>query len=137
MPILVWSTTMSMPKRDLVGVRDWWCRDGGEMFSGDWLTGLEEKWRIRMWTTSACDTANCAWSTSICCCRDDIAPTQPYTGSLILAFASYTIELTASPLWCSGNSYIKSYVQIIYKDKINYIYICSFENQEMTINTHS
>lgn len=34
-----------------------------------------------------------------------MAPTHPYTGSLTLAFASYTMLLTASPLWCSGNSY--------------------------------
>ncbi|XP_051142805.1 histone H3.2-like, partial [Andrographis paniculata] len=53
---------------------------------------------VRMWRTSACATASCPCRASTCCCKDEMAPTQPYTGSLTLALASYTIELTASPL---------------------------------------
>lgn len=47
---------------------------------------------------------------STCCCRDDIAPAHPYTGSLTLAYASYTIALTASPRLCSGNSCMHAYI---------------------------
>lgn len=84
-----------MLKKDLV----WW-EDGvmsleegeGESFSGElvaWGIDIdEENWRILMCTTSACAKANWVWRASIWCCNDDIAPTQPYTGSRTLAFAS-------------------------------------------------
>ena len=42
----------------------------------------------------------------ICCCKADISPMHPYTGSLILRFASYTRLFAASALWLSGNSYV-------------------------------
>uniref|UniRef100_A0A0A9E0D7 Secreted protein n=1 Tax=Arundo donax TaxID=35708 RepID=A0A0A9E0D7_ARUDO len=56
-------------------------------------------------TISACASASCAWRVSTCCCSDVMAPTQPYTGSLTRAFASYTRLLTASPRCCTGISW--------------------------------
>lgn len=40
------------------------------------------------------------------CCKADITPMQPYTGSLSLKFASYTRLFAASALWLSGTSYV-------------------------------
>lgn len=79
-------------------------------------------WRTLRCTASAWATANWVCSTSICCWREEMAPTHPYTGSLTLAFASYTMLLTASPLWCSGSScqHVKQLVnQYIYKKVLN------------------
>lgn len=51
------------------------------------------------WTRAswACNCATCCW-------RAEIEPTQPYTGSLTLASASYARLLAASLLNCSGRS---------------------------------
>ncbi|CAN1174194.1 hypothetical protein LINPERHAP2_LOCUS31138, partial [Linum perenne] len=51
-----------------------------------------------MFTTSACALASSACSSLIWFCSWHIAPAHPYTGSRILAFASYTMLLTASAL---------------------------------------
>lgn len=99
---------MSTQKRDLAweGMNLEEAAAAGVKFSGELVPALEVEtnWRILMWTTSACASANWVWRESICCCNDEMAPTHPYTGSRTLAFASYTIELTASLRWCSGNS---------------------------------
>ena len=60
---------------------------------------------ICMLRISARATASCIWSCDTWLCRYEIAPTHPYTGSRILAFASYTKLLTASALWYSGSSW--------------------------------
>lgn len=39
-----------------------------------------------------------------CCCKAEIAPMHPYTGSLSLKFASYTRLFAVSALWLSGTS---------------------------------
>ncbi|WVZ03223.1 hypothetical protein V8G54_024029 [Vigna mungo] len=97
---------MSIAKRVLASLLD------GDKFSEDELdvagtafcSEEVETWLSFMCTTSACASANWVCKTSTCCCREDMAPTHPYTGSLTLALASYTIELTASLRWYSGSS---------------------------------
>lgn len=56
------------------------------------------------------------------CCKADITPMQPYTGSLSLKFASYTRLFAASALWLSGTSYtyICTKLIIINYKKINF-----------------
>lgn len=132
--ILISYETMSCPKKDSL-LREswitWWSVEDGklrywcwerllwkrkDLLSSSaskllfWCTGvvvmLFESGCIWMHSISAWATASCICSCETWFCRYDMAPTHPYTGSLILAFASYTKLLTASALWCNGSSCI-------------------------------
>lgn len=118
---------MSCPKKDSLlreSWNTWWSVEDGKFKYWCWeillwkrkdlssasklfCTGVSmllESCCIWMHSISAWATASCICSCETWFCRYDMAPTHPYTGSLILAFASYTRLLTASPLWCNGSS---------------------------------
>ena len=53
-----------------------------------------------------------AWT---CCCRAEIAPMHPYTGSLSLTFASYTRLFAESDLWASSTSWLLLKILTLWK----------------------
>ena len=77
---------------------------------------------LRISDRTAVSSACKAWTW---CCRADIAPMHPYTGSLSLTFASYTRLFAASALWFSGTSWLllkKIYIRRILQNKIFYFW---------------
>lgn len=77
----------------------WWWEEGGIILFMLLLASLSLYLSIAALTalSSACKD----WT---CCCKAEIAPMHPYTGSLSLTFASYTRLFAASALWHSGTS---------------------------------
>lgn len=75
----------------------WWWEEGGMM-----LVVASLSLYLSISALTALSSACKDWT---CCCKAEIAPMHPYTGSLSLTFASYTRLFAASALWLSGTSY--------------------------------